>query len=369
MADWARLLNELGAPDPDDTMLLIGYLERRGAGEQEIRDALHTGSLGPLALELAIRPQGEMVPFEEAARQAGLELDEAVRLWRALGFPNPLDPPVHVSATRVGTLRLLAGMTRLMLGSQTTLRLARVLGSSAAQLAESIVDAFRINVEMPQRDRGVPASKVVEDYANTASVAIPALTEAIGDVFCAHLLTVARASWALDEQREAITRDLAVGFADLVGYTQTAQSLAPSELAAAIESFESLAGEIIGSHHGRLVKLIGDEVMFAFEDAGRAVRAVCQLLDEVSADPRLPALRVGLAAGPVVSHHGDYYGEVVNLAARLVKVARPGTALVADAVVERAGAGVAATEATDLPALKGFDGAVRAYELMREAER
>lgn len=361
MADWARLLDELGAPDPDDTLRLIQYLEDRGATEAEIREALGTASLGPLALELAIRPPGEMVPFEEAARRAGLELDEAVRLWRALGFPNPLDPRAQVSESRVETLRILSAMTRPMLGSQTTLRLARVLGSSAAQLAEAIVDAFRINVEMPQRDRGVPASKVAADYAATASVAIPALTEAVGDVFRAHLLAVARASWALDEQREAITRELAIGFADLVGYTRTARALAPAELAAAIDRFESRAAGIVAHHGGRVVKLIGDEVMFAVEDPERAVQAVRQLLDEPSADPLLPALRVGMAAGPVVSHHGDYYGNVVNLAARLVKSARPGTALISDSIPVETG------EPGEIAALKGYDGPVRAYELCSSA--
>lgn len=302
---------------------------------------------------LALRPPGELMPFEEAVRNAGLDLEEAARLWRALGFPDPRAAPTRVTETRVQTLQVLAGMTRAMFDPDTTLRLARVIGSSTAQLAEAIVDAFRLGVEMPQRDRGTPVSQVVEDYARTAAVAIPALNRAIGDILVSHLLAVARAGWTLDDERTAITRELVIGFADLVGYTSRARGLAPAELAAGIDRFESLAAETIGRHGGRVVKLIGDEVMFTIDDPGQAVALALELIAEVGPENQL---RVGLAAGPVVSHRGDYYGDVVNLAARLVKAARPGTALVSSAV-SQAGAAV------DIPAPKGFDRDVRVYEL------
>ena len=69
----------------------------------------------------------------------------------------------------------------------------------------------------------------------------------------------------------------------------------------------------------RLVKTIGDEVMFVAGNAPDAVDIACALV----ADPELPPLRVGLAAGEVVTRDGDLYGPVVNLAARLVATAEP----------------------------------------------
>jgi adenylate cyclase len=114
----------------------------------------------------------------------------------------------------------------------------------------------------------------------------------------------------------------------------------------------------VASHDGRVVKLIGDEVMFAIEDPAQAAQLALGLIGEVALDPQLPEVRVGLAAGPVVSHHGDYYGDVVNLAARLVKAAEPGTALATEAVAVHTHA-----EPVELPPLKGYDAPVRAWRL------
>jgi len=258
-------------------------------------------------------------------------------------------------------------MTRSLLGPETVLQLARVLGSSVAQLAEAIVDSFRVNVEMPRRDRGEPYSEVVEDYAHTASVMLPLLTEAIGDVLTGHLLAVSRASWALDEQRAAVTRNLTVGFADLVDYTRMTRTLTPGELASAIGRFESRVGELVTRYRGRVVKLIGDEVMFVLDDPGGAAQLALELIDELSSDPQLPQVRVGLAAGPVISYHGDCYGETVNLAARLVKLAESSAVLISESIVEYAASPVAA-EPIELPPPKGYDHPVRTYKLTRRTD-
>jgi adenylate cyclase len=172
------------------------------------------------------------------------------------------------------------------------------------------------------------------------------------------LVTVSRASWALDDQRVAITRDLVVGFADLVEYTRTSRALTPAELTDAIGRFESRVGEIVPRHGGRVVKLIGDEIMFVLPDAASAMALALELARELAHDPELPEVRIGLAAGPVVSHAGDYYGDVVNLAARLVKAADPGSALMTESPFER----TSSEEPVELP-LKGYDTPVRAWRL------
>jgi adenylate cyclase len=343
-------------PQEADWQLLRQRLSEMGATQEEIQEADSTATLGPLALELALRGS-DVVTFEDAARAAGLELEEAARLWRALGFPDPLEFPPRITVRQITTLRVMAG-TRALLGDQAAAGLAPVIGDSMARLAEAIVDSFRINVEMPRRHSGEPYLQVVEDYSRTAVAVIPPLIDAIGDLLVGHILSVARASWTLDEQRAAVTRDLVIGFADLVGYTRAARALTPAQLADAIGRFEACAREIVGRHGGRVVKLIGDEVMFVVEDPARAAQLALDLIGEVDGDPALPAVRIGLAAGPVVSHHGDYYGEVVNLAARLVKVAEPGSAITTEAVAEHADG-----ESVELPPLKGYDRPVDAWRL------
>jgi adenylate cyclase len=162
-----------------------------------------------------------------------------------------------------------------------------------------------------------------------------------------------------------VTRERAIGFVDLVDYTSRARMLAPAELAATIGRFELLVGDLVGRAGGRLVKLIGDEAMFVIGDPGAACELALELHRALAADPQGPQARIGLSAGPVVSHRGDYYGDVVNLAARLVKMAEPGGVLVSSTLASALdGWSLTAVEA---PPLKGYAEAVTAYRLAAPA--
>jgi adenylate cyclase len=353
---------DLAEPEHADTLRLVRYLVQQGADPGELSDAVSTGSLGPLALDLALRAPGATVPFREAAREAGLDPAEAAALWRALGFVDPLQTSAMLRPSQVETLRVLAGMGRSELGSETVLQLARVIGGAVALVAEALVDAFRVRVEVPRRVAGQPYSEVVEDYSRMAPIVMPALGQAVEDILRAHVVGVARSAWAPDESQAIVTRERTVGFVDLVGYTQSVRALAPPELAEAISQFESHVGEVINRGGGRVVKLIGDEAMFVVDEGAKASELALELIGALGDDPKLPRVRIGLAAGPVVAHHGDYYGEVVNLAARLVKIAEPGEVLVSRSVAD-ALPGRVVFEAVQTPPLKGFDQDVEVFRL------
>ena len=122
---------------------------------------------------------------------------------------------------------------------------------------------------------------------------------------------------------------MAVGFADLVGFTSLTREIDEAELATLVEGFESMASDIVASAGARVVKTIGDEVLFVADDVGhgrRDRRCVCP--SRCASTIELPDLRVGLAYGTVLSRLGDVYGEPVNLASRLTSIARPGSVLV-----------------------------------------
>lgn len=348
---------------PDDTARLERYLIEHGATPEELREAIETDARGTLALELALRSPGERVPFTEAAARAGLQPVEASALWRALGFPDPLLSSGQVSSTEIETLQVLSEIGR-QLGTDTMLQLARVIGGSVAQIAEAVVDAFRLKVEMPRRSAGEFYSAVVEDSANTAAVAIPALGRTITAALSAHLVLVSRSAWGLDSDQSTVTRELTVGFADLVGYTASARGSSPAALATTISRFEGHVADEAQRFGGRVVKLIGDEAMLVFGDPLAACELALQLKRRIADDPQLPELRIGLATGPVVSHRGDYYGDVVNLAARLVKLAEPSEVLVSE-VLAQAGGGSSglAFEPLGHHPLKGYEDRVGAYRL------
>jgi adenylate cyclase len=127
---------------------------------------------------------------------------------------------------------------------------------------------------------------------------------------------------------ELSVRRSVVGFADIVGYTTTARHADIDELSALLEAFEKDATETIAAHRGRVVKTVGDEVLFVADEPADAAEIALHLADPARADAGLPSLRVGMGMGQVLSRFGDVYGSVVNLAARLTALARPSTVLV-----------------------------------------
>ena len=79
------------------------------------------------------------------------------------------------------------------------------------------------------------------------------------------------------------------------------------------------------NHRGRVIKTIGDEVLFVADDPVDAARIALGLVE--AEDEGFPEVRVGLAYGDVVSRLGDVFGPVVNIASRLTSLARPGRVL------------------------------------------
>jgi adenylate cyclase len=79
---------------------------------------------------------------------------------------------------------------------------------------------------------------------------------------------------------------------------------------------------VVAARHGRVIKTLGDSVLFVSEDAVGAMEIALSIIDVIGHDKRLPDVRLGLATGSVVMRMGDVFGPPVNMAARLTGVAR-----------------------------------------------
>ena len=122
----------------------------------------------------------------------------------------------------------------------------------------------------------------------------------------------------------------------MVGFTLLSQHLSDEELAAVVRRFEEISHDIVTSARGRVVKMIGDEVMFVTDNVADAARIGLDLADAYADDDLLSDVRVGLAIGPVLVRDGDYFGPTVNLAHRIVNIGNPGTVLMSDEFHTRA---------------------------------
>jgi adenylate cyclase len=259
----------------------------------------------------------------QVAAMAGLPPERTRRLWRALGFPDvPDDDPVFTDAD-VRALELLSAL----IGSGfvepgTEASIARAMGQSLSRLADWQTDLLADALTRSGADRrAVPAEEAVV----AARSLFPLLREVQDYVWRRHL--AANADRLLTPAAAADRRELAVGFADLVGYTSRSRGMGGPELGAMVEDFESIASEVIARHHGRVVKTVGDGILYTAVSAIDAVEIGLELPEAWDAEDR-PPLRVGAAHGTVLTHLGDVYSPVVNLASRLTSIARPGTLLV-----------------------------------------
>ena len=274
----------------------------------------------PIVLEQELLGGERRYTRREVADRAGVPVEQARILWRALGFADLGDDNVAFTEQDVEALRAVVGLVRSgVIDANTQLAMTRAMGQSLARLADWHISAI---TDALTGEAGADP----EAAAEIAHELVPVVEDLIGYVWRRHL--AATAGRALADERPDVSTSLVVGFADLVGFTSLTRHVGEDELASVVDSFEALAFDVIAERAGRVVKTLGDEVMFTTDDPAAAAEIALSLTERVEAADDLPELRIGLACGPVLSRLGDVYGEPVNIASRLTSIARPGSILV-----------------------------------------
>jgi class 3 adenylate cyclase len=349
-----------GVYDPDDELAparleLLEYLLELGATLDDLVAA--NPNFAAVASSVALRGPGPRLNAAEAARRAGVDLDVALGIWHAGGFPDPGPDARVYTEEDIDALRTFAAGAA-FLGDDVMLQLARVMGSSLARIADAVVGAFVVNVGAPSLQSDQTGLALAR--ANVEGVALlRESVRAMDVIFRRHVDRLQRPFTEGDQR----TQVCAVGFADLVGSTAFAQHLSFGELATALTEFDELASDVVVECGARVVKLIGDSVMFVTGDPRAACEIGLTLAARLTDHPRLPPARIAVAYGDVLTRDGDYYGPVVNVASRAEKLALPGTVLVTGAV--RDTVDTFAFEWFGECELKGFDEPVALYEVRR----
>jgi adenylate cyclase len=264
----------------------------------------------------------------EVAALAGLDLEFARRLWRALGFAELPGDAVAFTEKDVAAARIAAELRTFdELADETPIRLARAMGQTMARLAEWQVDIITGALLDPRQP---PPPGQIDRVLDLAELIMPRMEALIAHSWRRQVAaagTRALAVAAANDDVIPIRAPVAVGFVDLVAFTELSRELDEVELAALVEGFEATAADITTEDSGRLVKTLGDEVLFIADEPGTAARIALRLTDAYGGDLG-PDVRSGLAYGPVLPVMGDVFGTTVNLASRLTSLARPGTVLV-----------------------------------------
>src|SRR4051794_41429571 len=261
----------------------------------------------------------------QVAEISGLPLVRTQRLWRALGFADVADDDRAFTDADVAALRAVTALIDSgFVGPDTEASIARAMGQALSRLADWQTDMLADVLAVPGEDgRREPVSP--EAAVEAAYTLLPLLGGIQQYVWRRHL--AANVDRLLAGTGGGDRRELAVGFADLVGYTSHSRGISGRALGAMVEDFESTAAEVIARHSGRVVKTVGDGVLFTAGSAVEATEIALDPPDRWSGQDR-PPLRVGAAYGAVLTRLGDVYSPVVNLASRLTSVAQPSTVLI-----------------------------------------
>jgi adenylate cyclase len=337
------------------------FLSERGASDPEVERATHEGWLPLLAVDRLLMPGEPRYDIAEVAERAGTDVDTAKRLWRALGFPD-VAPGVTAFTDRDAEMLRTATRDVNPIEAVNLLRTARVISAALARVAE--VEADLIGDEIARlRQVGVDDAAAAELLLN--AIDWPTVQELIDYV---HRLQLRAAVWRrLARADEDTMVDLAIGFADLSGYTELSEHLEPAKLVQLVSRWETLAFDTVAEFGARVVKTIGDEVMLAGL-APFVARAALALVRRAAAYPELPRVRAGVARGPVLARDGDYYGPVVNLASRLTDAASPGTVLASESMRDALRGERALTfESAGSQQVRGV-GRIDVYELRQSGE-
>jgi adenylate cyclase len=349
------------APDAADRLAFLEWLVAQGATLEQLVAAHRGKRLTALPGDLLLRPGPRLTARQVAARN-GLTVDEVLALSLAVGLPpRDADDPIYREddAATFAAYRTASSL----FGADAARRFVRIAGSSLARIAEAAVSLFEVNVEGPMRESGASDLDVAKQNMRAVGT-LGQVSEMLQVLFMDHM---ERAIQMLRDSRPRRTVDtarLAVGFVDLVGYTTLAHRMSPRELAQVIERFEETAYDVATARDGRVVKLIGDEVMYVTIDPAAACDIALTLFERFADDAAVTP-RGGLAYGELLLRGGDYYGPIVNLGARVAQIAVPNELLATTDMAKAVAGAPFRIEPAGKRMLKGFDAPVELASVSR----
>lgn len=307
--------DEAGTADsPDQSRLerLSAVIEHGGFNVDDLLELLESYLLG----------EAPSLDRRQVADEVGVPLSLAEDLWGALGFAHHADDEIAFTPADVEALSITRDLVLLgILGRDSQAALVRTWGRAFARLAEWQTSLLTSIVADSSED---PQAKMRELITEV----VPRMERLQSYIWRRHLVAAASRELNLTAEGDPSAM-LAVCFVDIVGYTSQSKNLPQDELIQMVELFENTVTRLAVEHGGRVIKTIGDEVLFVGENPLQVIEVALTLTEfGVDEDDPFPQVRAGVAYGDVTSRLGDVFGPTVNVASRLTSVARPGSVLI-----------------------------------------
>jgi adenylate cyclase len=318
----AGLLDGLTGADRDARERLLKQLASDGFSLAELKAAVAEDRLPLLLVE---RVLGGRYTASDIERETGAPAGLLLRMRRLVGLPEAGPDDRAFSEEDMTAARSIRMFLDAGFEEQAIAEISRVVGEAMGRVAATLTASFAQTF----LQAGDSEEDVAIRFAALAEQLTPAFAPVLVATLKAHLREAVHRGVLGRAEREAGgvagAQQLAVCFADLVGFTRLGGQVEIEELGGVAGRFGELANDVVRPP-ARLVKTIGDAAMFVSADPGSLVDTALSLL-EAAERAELPALRAGIAFGTATQRAGDYFGHSVNLASRVTGAARPGSVL------------------------------------------
>jgi class 3 adenylate cyclase len=349
-------------------------LEGAGLPIEALVQGLDRGELSLAFLDLPVYDRfSALTPrtFTDVSEQEGIPLDVLLVVREAMGLAQAT-PDDQVREDELEVVPLIQLQLSKGFDPVVIERWLRVYGDTLRRVAETEADWWRNQLALPYLRSGMNAAEMLQVTAEWGEEFTSRVERALLAVYHANQ----EHTWneaLIEEIEEALDRaglrsrmevTPAICFLDITGYTRLTEERGDKAAAELAEGLAPLVQRPAERHGGRVVKWLGDGVMFHFRDPTGGVIAAREMIESISA-AGLPPAHVGLHTGPVVFQGGDYFGRTVNVAARISAQAGPGQILVSQEVVDRVGSDGITFDPIGSVELKGLSEQLLLYSVRR----
>ena len=322
-------------------VLMAKSLEDAGIPLEGVADAIGRGALSLDFLDAASFERfAALAPetFQQVSDRTGIPLELLMVIREAIGMAQP-SPDDRLREDEMAIVPFIELQVAEGFRPAAIERLLRVQGDSTRRITEQEAAWWNSEVIEP----AMAAGKGPEEISNPdlADRSSPLSEQAVLAMYHAQqarawTANIIEGFEVLMEKagiHSRLERLPAICFLDITGYTRLTQERGDDAAADLAATVARLVQRSSVQHGGKPIKWLGDGVMFYFSDPSQGTRAALEMVDGLAA-AGLPPAHVGLHSGPVLFQEGDYFGQTVNVTARIAEYARQGEVLVSQAVAD-----------------------------------
>jgi len=315
---------------------MVRSLEQAGIALDGLAAAIRRGAVSLSFLDApsyerfaALAPE----TFQQASTRTGVPLDLLYVIREAIGLPSPA-PDDRLREDEAAIVPFVELQVAFGFRPPAIERLLRVDGDSIRRITESEGAWWRSEVSERMGFEETTSANLSDRLSPLAEQTVLAMYHAMqARAWTANIIESFEQMLAQAGLHSRLERPPAICFLDITGYTRLTQERGDAAAADVAGVVARLVRRSSVQHGGKPIKWLGDGVMLYYPEAGPGVLAALEMVRSL-ADAGLPPAHVGLHAGPVLFQEGDYFGQTVNMAARIADYARPGEVLVTRSVTE-----------------------------------